>query len=92
MLVSRAEDGSTTRGETYTLSGSAAAFSDLTRNPPADTASEAALVAYLRRVIEAEAPILTAEDLAWVLAAYAKIARTRSSTGTSPRSTTYVSR
>jgi hypothetical protein len=80
-LVSRGTDGTTLRGETYTLSDTAEAFADLTRSPHVEPSEEAAFADYMRRVMEADAPIIAASDLAWFLAAYAKIALARVEVG-----------
>ncbi len=68
-------DGALHLGERYVLAPSEAAFWRLT---PAKAAVEhAGLEEYLKRVLLADAPLSSPEDVAWFLAAYARTARSR---------------
>ena len=70
-------DGQTVRGEPFVLAGDEDAFWALANAAKVDGALDAAFEEFLRRVLLAEAPLSSPEDLAQFLAAYARTARDR---------------
>ena len=70
-------DGEVSRGEGFSLADSEAAFWAFDPEVDAIKALEDPFEHFLRRVLLADAPLSSPEDLAWFLASYARIARER---------------
>lgn len=81
-LVGRAEDGSMEPGESFVLAASEDAFWELAGQPrvAAERHGEAFL-AYVTRALQHDAPITAPSEVASLLAAYARTARTRLEAG-----------
>jgi hypothetical protein len=75
-LFRRQPDGTTAPGESFELASTEEAFWAL---DPVEIAAEdeAAFDDFLQRALLADAPLSSPEDLAWFLAAYARVARER---------------
>jgi hypothetical protein len=70
-------DGTVVQSELFTLAETEAAFWQLVANAEASIDLGAKFEAFLQRVLLADAPLSSPEDLAWFLAAYARTARER---------------
>ncbi len=82
VLVTRGEDGKAVIEERYDLTENEAAFWEAAAHPKrlADQ-HESALREYLMRVMRRNAPLTTPQDVAWILASYAREAKARIATG-----------
>ena len=78
VLVTRGDDGSPNIEERYDLAADEATYWDLAQHPRAlADQHDTPLREYLKRVMRRNAPLASPQDVAWILASYARQAKAR---------------